>query len=398
LNQNRRGALLRAEKDEAEIRPHGAASRAGRLESIQWLRAVAAIGVVFTHAITRISTTFPLGIQHSLFTDAHGQLTVGDAGVDLFFVISGFIMLYVHGDDFGCPGAVQNFVSRRLLRIVPLYWMLTTVAVIFLIFAPQLFTTHYGGIDLAWIAGSYLFLPVAPPGGAVSPVVGVGWTLSYEMFFYAVFAGALLLPRKPGLRLVCLGFVSLVAAGTLLKASGAWLDLLTSWLLLDFLMGVAIAWWVLTRGEISRTAGYVLLASGLCCLAVTVVWTPPEQGPLRFLLWGIPAAVIVFAMCSVRVADSRPGGFGRVMSVLVDASYSIYLFQFFALPAWARAMRTVRMEAIPFDANVLILTALVTASGVGCWLLLERPLGSLARRLLKPGVTRFHHPGPATGG
>jgi peptidoglycan/LPS O-acetylase OafA/YrhL len=67
------------------------------------------------------------------------------------------------------------------------------------------------------------------------------------------------------------------------------------------------------------------------------------------------------------------------MSVLGDASYSIYLFQFFALPAWARVMRAAGAEAIPFDASVLILTALVTASGYACWLLLERPLGAVTR-------------------
>ena len=383
--------------DDQEIREHGPpfASRANRLESVQMLRAVAAIGVVFTHAITRVGATLSRDNYHSLFTDANGQLTLGDAGVDLFFVISGFIMLYVHRGDFERAGAPTNFIKRRLLRIVPIYWLLTTIAVAFLAFAPQLFTTHYTGIDLPWIAGSYLFVPVAPPGGSVAPVVGVGWTLNYEMFFYAVFAGALLLPRTLGLRLICLCFGSLVAVGILLKPSSALLGFLTSWLLLDFLVGIAIAWWVLTRGKLSRRARYILLFSGAACLAATIVWTPPEQGPLRFLLWGIPAALIVFAMCSVTVPVGR---FGKFMSVLGDASYSIYLFQFFALPAWAHAMRAVHAEAISFDADVLILTILVTASGVGCWYLLERPLGGITRNFLGPGITQFPPRGAATDG
>jgi peptidoglycan/LPS O-acetylase OafA/YrhL len=369
-------------------------SRAGRLESIQALRAVAAVGVVFTHAITRISTVFPDTSDHSLFAGT-GALTVGDAGVDLFFVISGFIILYVHRYDFGQSGAPPKFIVKRLLRVVPIYWFLTTIAVGILIFAPQLFRTHYSGIHLPWIIGSYLFLPVAPPGGIVSPVIGVGWTLNYEMFFYAVFAGALLLRKRLGLQLICLCFGSLVALGTLLKPSNPLLNFVTNWLLLDFLMGVAIAWWVLTKGKLSRAPRYILFSIGVVCLTATIVWTPPEEGPLRFLLWGIPTALIVFATSS---ANESERSLGRVTAVLGDASYSIYLFQFFALPAWAQAMRAVGAEALAFDANVLILTVLVTASGVGCWFLLERPLNRLARNFLEVRAFRLYYRRTATDG
>jgi len=215
------GASLRADRNDQEVCGHDTplALRGGRLDSIQVLRAVAAIGVVFTHAITRLSTSFPGASEHALFTGLGGQLTVGDAGVDLFFVISGFIMLHVHRNDFGRPGAPLRFMLRRILRIVPIYWLLTTLALVFLIFAPQLFTTHYRGIYLPWIVGSYLFLPIAPPDWNATPVVGVGWTLNYEMFFYAVFAGALLLPRRLGLQLIFVCFGILVGLGILWKLS-----------------------------------------------------------------------------------------------------------------------------------------------------------------------------------
>lgn len=374
---------MRADRSDLEVRRHGEplALRGDRLDSIQMLRAVAAIGVVFTHAITRLSTTFPGATDHAFFTGAGGQLTVGDAGVDLFFVVSGFIMLHVHRGDFAQPGAPLSFMIKRILRIVPIYWFLTTVAVAVLIFAPQLFTTHYKGVYLPWVVGSYLFLPIAPPEWNATPVVGVGWTLNYEMFFYAVFAGALVLPRRLGLPAIFLGFGFLVGVGALCRPSVPLLSLVTNWLLLDFLMGIAIAWWMSSRGKLSRTSIWALVAIGVACLAATIVWPPPEEGPLRFLLWGIPAALIVFGMSSVAIPE---GLFGKLMSVLGDASYSIYLFQFFALPAWARVMRAAGAEAIPFDADVLVLTALVTGSGYGCWLLLERPLGTAARSWSRP--------------
>ena len=375
--------LVRADPGDRKSRVCGEslALRVGRLESIQALRAIAAIGVVFTHAITRLSSSFPGASDHALFTGAGGQLTVGDAGVDLFFVISGFIMLHVHRNDFAQHGAPLRFITRRILRIVPIYWLLTTVALAFLAFAPQLFTTHYKGIYLPWIVGSYLFLPIAPPDWNATPVVGVGWTLNYEMFFYAFFTAALLLPRRLGLTLIFAGFGSLVVIGMLWKPSGPVLGLATNWLLLDFLLGIAIAWRLSSQGKLSRIQIAAAISTGIAALAATIVWPAPEEGPLRFLLWGIPAALVVLGMSSVELPRERVG---KLMSALGDASYSIYLFQFFALPAWARAMRAGGAEVLPFDADVLLLTALVVASGYGCWLLLERPLGGLARSWFRP--------------
>jgi exopolysaccharide production protein ExoZ len=361
----------------------------GRLDSIQVLRAVAAVGVVFTHAITRIVRTFPEDTTHSVFVyGPGGQLTVGDAGVDLFFVISGFIMFYVHQKEFGQPGAQREFITRRLVRIVPTYWFLTTIAVLFLIFAPQLFTTHYAGIDLPWIAGSYFFLPIAAPGREMSPVVGVGWTLNFEMLFYAVFACSLMLPRRRGLMFLFLSFGCMVALGTILKPSNSWLKFATDWLLLDFLAGVGIAWWVSSKAKLAREVSQVLLLIGGLGLAATIIWTPPEEGPVRFLLWGVPAALIVFAASSARLPEGRVS---RLACLLGDASYSIYLFQFFALPMWARVLRSLGAEAIPFDLNVVGLTGLVTATGLAGWFFIERPLGKMMRNLLWSQLSLFQN-------
>jgi exopolysaccharide production protein ExoZ len=358
-----------------------------RLESIQVLRAVAAIGVVFTHAITRLARTFPGEISHSLFVyGPGGQLTVGDAGVDLFFDISGFIMFYVHREEFGQRGAQLGFITRRVLRIVPTYWLLTTSTVVLIIVAPQLFTTNYAAVDVPWILGSYFFLPIAAPGREMSPVVGVGWTLNYEMLFYIIFACALTLPRRLGLVFLYLLLGSMVVLGTIVKPSSSWLRFATNWLLLDFLAGVAIAWWVVTKGSLTREASRILLSIGCIALGSTVLWTPPEEGPIRFLLWGAPAALIVFAISSVNLPD---GKISRLACLLGDASYSIYLFQFFALPMWARTMWNFGAAQIPFDVNLLILTSLVVITGLAGWFVIERPLGKMMRMVLKTQLSRF---------
>ena len=272
---------------------------------------------------------------------------------------------------------------------MPIYWLLTTIAVFILVLAPQVFTTHYTGFDLPWIVGSYLFLPIAAPGREISPVVGVGWTLNYEMLFYAFFACALMLPRRGGLAFLYLCFGAAVAFGTILRPSNSWLGFLTNWLLLDFLAGVAIAWWVSTKGKLAPKASHMLLLAGGLGLAATIVWTPPEEGPMRFLFWGVPAALIVFALSSANLPE---GKLSRFACFVGDASYSIYLFQFFALPLWARVMWSLGAESIPFDVNVLGLTALATATGLAGWFFIERPLGKLTRVLLGSRLPQRRRP------
>lgn len=221
-----------------------------RIDAIQLLRAFAATAVVFTHATTRIGYLFPEGKASShLFDGISGQVRVGDAGVDLFFVISGFVMLYVHRNDFGQPGAVTGFFKKRITRIVPLYWLLTTVAVSVTVLSPGLFTTHYAAADPAWVAGSYLFLPIPAPGRELSPVIGVGWTLNYEMFFYLVFGVLLTLPRPAALPFLLASFTVLVGLGVALAPAAPWAKFATSWLLLEFLLGIGIAYWKLSGGN-----------------------------------------------------------------------------------------------------------------------------------------------------
>ncbi|QDL98015.1 acyltransferase [Rhodopseudomonas palustris] len=357
----------------------------GRIDAIQLLRAFAATAVVFTHATTRIGYIFPEGIAGShLFGESSGQVRVGDAGVDLFFVISGFVMLYVHRNDFARPGAVSGFFRKRIARIVPLYWLLTTVAVAVTVLSPGVFTTHYAAADPAWIVGSYLFLPIPAPGRELSPVIGVGWTLNYEMFFYLVFGLLLMFPRALALRSLITAFTVLVGLGVVLSPALPWAKFVTSWLLLEFLLGIGIAYWRLSGGRLSAQAAWMVAAVSLAVLLATVHWTPDEQGAGRFALWGIPAAGIVVAATNLDLGQGRAR---RLAAVLGDASYSIYLFQVFALPIWGFMMSRLGFGTLPFDLNVVILTVLVVASGVVGWAVVERPLS----RAVKPFVAGPAH-------
>ena len=161
--------------------------RGGRsLQGLQVLRAVAALGVVFHH--------LPIFLEGKLgLTGVVPPLLLGAAGVDLFFVISGFIMVYSSEPLFGRPHAPRVFLLRRLSRIVPLYWAATSFLLGYLLLVGVAFVR----VNLPWdvILTSYAFIPFPRRDGLMMPVLNVGWTLNYEMFFYLVFAAAILLPR-----------------------------------------------------------------------------------------------------------------------------------------------------------------------------------------------------------
>src|SRR5262249_39672775 len=134
------------------------------LDSLQALRAVAALSVVLYHI------------------DFIGR---GAFGVDIFFVLSGFIICHVTAAD------RQHFLLKRLIRIVPLYWARTLVVCALALAAPRLLQTTSD----SWMGllKSLFFIPYEKESGRVYPVLFLGWTLNYEMFFYVVFSIALAL-------------------------------------------------------------------------------------------------------------------------------------------------------------------------------------------------------------
>jgi exopolysaccharide production protein ExoZ len=150
-----------------------ARSDSSSLVSIQALRAIAALLVFWGHAINAVHLKGEADFPH----------LYGPFGVDIFFVISGFVMVYSSERLFGQPGAPITFFARRLARIVPLYWAATTILVWFVV--PYASTKA--------VLGSLFFGPHIP---SEAPLLLVGWTLIFEMFFYVVFAIALFAKRR----------------------------------------------------------------------------------------------------------------------------------------------------------------------------------------------------------
>ena len=336
--------------------------------SIQMLRAVAALGVVALHIGHEGATR--LGLRNPL-----PDFSLGAAGVDLFFVISGFIMVYASDALFARAGAPAYFFTRRLARIVPLYWAATAAAVVcFVLF-------RYAGAleQLTWqmLAASLAFLPWPRADGLMLPVHLLGWTLDYEMFFYLVFALALTLTRRNAVFAVTALFLALAVAGrvfALPQPFAFWCDPV----ILEFCFGMLIALAWREGARLPRGAAALLVIAGFAALALGTM----TGGWPRLLLWGVPAAAIV---AGAVLAGPREGGaITRVFVFLGDASYSIYLVHWLAILALTGLVAYLRLDiaAAPW-AYVAAHALFALAASVAVYLAFERPVTRALQRVAR---------------
>jgi peptidoglycan/LPS O-acetylase OafA/YrhL len=333
--------------------------------SIQALRAVAALLVVLYHALNmwgeRVDPAAPgVGWDN------------GAAGVDIFFVISGFVMVISSRRLVDRQGAWLTFLRHRIVRIVPLYWLLTTVKISAVILLPALVVRT--SLDLSFVARSYLFLPMVDNAGHFRPVIAVGWTLTYEFLFYLFFAAALAM-RVDVLRVVVPG-LGLIAVAALARTERwpAWTVLFNT-IVLEFVFGVALAHWALRGFRLHPTIATALVLGGF----VLILIMPVGSENLRVLTWGVPAFAIVAGAVSLEtlVAEAIPGW----ILALGDASYSIYLGHGFVLPLLMHLVARFVSPGHWTEALTIILCLLVSSiSGWILFLVIEKPMLSVMRQ------------------
>ena len=281
------------------------------------MRFIAAFSVVVCH------NSF---YTHERLNDSFGIYTQGARGVALFFVISGFVMVISTSRAGQVTYDWRRFVLRRLARIVPLYWFATSVKVLTIILAASL--VLHAQFDLGNIIKSYFFIPSRNPGGEIQPLLGVGWTLVYELFFYLLFALALFLRRDPFVFTTLIMF-SLSVIG--LFRTPAWPDLayfLVDSIVLDFVMGMIIAKIVLSKKQFSP-----LLMAGLMLAGLFLLFQP--FGLLNFILDNSPLGAITnfvvgvisfFVIWGAVELEDRYGQYVPSMILFLGAgSYSLYL-------------------------------------------------------------------------
>jgi peptidoglycan/LPS O-acetylase OafA/YrhL len=344
-------------------------ARASYLSCLQVFRGVAALGVVVYHA--------------GLFTERQsGQVLLGgcyhfgELGVDFFFVLSGFIIAFVHGDELGQPACAPRYLARRFFRVYPLLFLLTTGKL-----ALELVLWQRGGDgpDLTRILSSYLLLP-GPDGGL--PVITAAWTLQHEALFYTLFLLALLLGRRAGVWLMG-GWMTLIVilSGTTVKLEGM-PRLIFDAHNVEFVFGVlACHFFKSQSGGASRNLGAVLAFAGL----VGGVWLydsadGADQPLLVRVCLGAGFAALIYLMANWERSRER-STWPRWACWLGDASYSIYLGHSLVLLAVISAGAGWAKESAALAYGVAFVAGIVALIATGLlFRLVEKPLLNATRR------------------
>ena len=351
--------------------PQDQVHAASRMIGIQWGRALAATAVVVTHAISHPFASAP-GASHLL----------GRVGVTLFFVISGYIMVVTTG-----PGrfSALDFMRRRLLRIAPLYYIATAVTVAGVLLAPWAFKQT--SFDLKHLVLSLLFLPAYAPSGEINPVMKLGWTLNYEMFFYVAFALLSGLAALKRAIVLSVAFGALILAGLTMEFQSPALIFYTRIDTLAFVGGVWLA--VATQGQprlLSRKMMLTLATFAVALLTmIAATYNRHDTNPMVQvgIITACVAAVGVLALGTRPLERHVP----ETAAVLGDASYAIYLFHLFGVAAVTVAMR--KLAPPDFLVPGMVLAAIAgMVGGLVIYWLIDRPLDRSLRRWSRIGPTR----------
>ena len=348
------------------LKTEGLMKPASKLNNLQVLRAFAAVSVALYHT----------------FYILPGMQIFGSFGVDVFFVISGYIMARIlhKSPDF--------FLRRRIIRIVPPYWLFTFLIYVVALVAPQLLhTTRATSMELV---KSLFFIPYAKPlpggGKLIQPLLGVGWTLSFEMLFYLSLAVGLAISRK---KAVWIGVGIVLAALMTSFAFAARSDIAQFFAhsnMLEFIFGV-LAYYVCREIHAASARRMRIPALGLCIASVLALICFQGLLPASFLstapnalLLGIPSFILIVSATILSIA-----GWDTNVAPLIligDASYMLYLVHFFCIYGIDRILAArwhwLRVSA-PIGAITGISLSILVA--IALHLLIERPtLNALLRK------------------
>ncbi len=313
------------------------------LNNIQALRAFAALNVVLFHII---------GIAANYSQDVHLLEFLagwGANGVDIFFVISGFIMVYIQDKK---SRSSLSFLYNRIVRIAPIYWLLT----IFIAGIYLLSSSAFTGVELSlkYVLSSFTFTSRAL--NYDEPMLYVGWTLEYEMFFYVLFSLGLIFNSK--IKSFIIPILILLFAASL----G-----LTKLIVLEFALGMICA--KLYMFERYNHLGLYSFIFGSIFLLISIFYKVEMD---RFFIYGIPSFFIVFGLVNIKQTTNK------ILIYLGNASYSIYLIQVFTIPVFYR-ISSKFLQSLQTDIIAILALIFTTIAGCIFYSLIEKNITSFVQ-------------------
>ena len=302
------------------------------INNLQLLRAFAAINVVYLHVLIGGES---YGKPSIVFPYVGGW---GANGVDIFFVISGFVMIYTHSIN---PKTILNFYKSRILRIVPVYWLITSFIILIYFLFPNIFRSLI--IDIKSSISSFLF--VSQLLNSSHPIINLGWTLEWEMLFYLIFGLALYF-RTLNRIIISIFFMMILIVFVSEKLY-----------FFEFFLGVISGYLYIKLKKINQNTGLIILVLGILALLMSVNPNSKLVDYDRVLIWGLPATLIVIgATYSKQVKN-------KFILYLGDASYSIYLLQMLTIPGFYKIITHLNIN---IDNTFLSIICLLSSIAFGC--------------------------------
>ena len=287
------------------------------LQFIQLLRGIACILVALMHITVTFSQTYHLPFLWNIFK-------FGGGGVDIFFVLSGFIITYSNKQYITKPASIGKFLKKRMIRIFPIYWIIISLLLVFQLLLPSFYRTHFQ-LTAVNIFNTYFLLPNH------EMINGVSWSLTNEMFFYILFILALLIPSKKFILLVLfvyLAFLLVLPAIPITSSnnSNGFTQLLLFPMNIEFLLGILV---VFLLEKFPKTWCFPFLIMGAGCFIFSAVFYIKilqffNGEYVRVIMFGFPSFLIILSLVKYELAVNIK--VNNLFLKLGDASYSIYLF------------------------------------------------------------------------
>lgn len=325
------------------------------IKNIQILRALAALSVVVYH-IWQKTQAYNIGIDYNL--------SFLSSGVDLFFIISGFIMVYIQDRK---KRTYFEFLKERCIRIIPLYYFFTLLITLVFIIIPQVFNERvFHGSDLL----SSLFFVNFLFGSYPDPIVQQGWTLEYEMIFYILFSISIIAHKiKTSLLITAALIVFLLFLGM-------------SDIMLEFIFGMLAAY--LCKNIKKQTVIPLLISLiGFILLAIDKLNLYTQY---RAIYYGLPCILIFIGFLLTKELNLKK------LEFIGDASYSIYLSHFIVIPVVCKVFVKLYPTSSILQSSILFIFCFVfsIASGIIVYKYIESQLTRIMKSLFINGKTAPH--------
>ena len=359
---------------------------------IQALRFVAAMLVVLAHSTAMVNERMHLDMF---------KWRAGWSGVDIFFVISGFVMAISSRTLLQRANGWKIFITRRLIRIVPLYWVATTLKLATIIALPALALDS--PLELWNTIASYLFIPTFDDKSLLAaPLLKVGWTLNYEMFFYAIFTLALFLGKSP-LKFTAAIFAIAVAVNLFSTPKFPYAYGFLEPILMEFVMGMLVAKLCMRVNNInagvntglnigaknfidkllqyiSTTKAGAIIGAVAVVISFAIMFNCAEQ-PMwwRWAYWGIPSMVIVLVVALGEPALRKV--MPKILATLGDSSYSLYLFHTFTVPLLGTLMLKLKLAQPTLALAACIVISPLVCLAIYAWF--ELPMTTRLKRFAR---------------